>query len=129
LLTRVVLNRLPTSVDTRERWCLSSRPAYLTGLLNAARMAAMDGIPEIIAIEFGAAGGRGLLALQHEAKLVEQATKVRIHVYGFDSGGGLPDMTGDYRDHPDYWKPGDFPLDEESLRKQLTSARDSSLGR
>lgn len=126
--TRLLLKRLPVSAETRDRWCLSCRPAYLTGLLNAAGIAKFEGVSEIIAIEFGVAGGLGLITMQEEAGLVERHTGVCIKVYGFDSGGGLPEMTGDHRDHPDYWKPGDFPLDEGSLRKKLTSRTRLILG-
>jgi hypothetical protein len=34
----------------------------------------------------------------------------------------LPETSGDYRDHPDYWAPGDFPMDVERLRPKLTRA-------
>lgn len=117
--TRLLLKRLPVSTSTRDQWCLSKRPGYLTGLLSAAGIARLEGVSEIIAIEFGVAGGQGLLTLQEEAEAVERATGVRIKVFGFDTGGGLPEFTGDHRDHPDYWKPGDFPLDETSLRGKL----------
>jgi hypothetical protein len=96
--------------------------------LNAAGIAKSDGISQIIAIEFGVAGGQGLIAMQEEAEAVERHTGVDIKVYGFDSGGGLPEMTGDYRDHPDYWKTGDFPFDEALLRRQLTSRTHLVLG-
>jgi hypothetical protein len=125
---RLALKRLPMSLYARERWALSKRPAYLTGVLAAAQFARSEGLREMIAIEFGVAGGEGILALQEEANAVETETGVRIKVYGFDSGDGLPEMTGDYRDHPDYWKCGDFPLDEASLRRQLTSRTNLILG-
>lgn len=120
LLTRQLLKRLPVSVWARERWDLSPRPAYLLGLLTGAEVARYRGVPEISAIEFGVAGGQGLLTLQEEAEAVERETGVSIKVYGFDYGGGLPSMTGDYRDHPDYWKVGDFPMDKEALRGKLS---------
>ena len=74
-----------------------------------------EGIPAISAIEFGVAGGSGLLALEREAAAVEAELGVAIKVYGFDNGpAGLPEFIGDHRDHPDKWRPGDFPLDEAS---------------
>lgn len=125
---RQFLKMLPVSVSTRERWCLSKRPAYLTGLLNAAGIAKLNGVPEIIAIEFGVAGGQGLIVLQEEAEAVERETGVQIKVFGFDGGAGLPELTADYRDHPDYWKPGDFPLDEVPLRQKLSPRTRLILG-
>jgi len=128
VFTRLLLKRLSISASTRDQWCLSKRPGYLTGLLNAAGLARLEGVSEIIAVEFGVAGGRGLVTLQEEAEAVERETGVRIKVFGFDSGGGLPELTGDHRDHPDFWKPGDFPLDEVSLRRKLSPRTRLVLG-
>ena len=127
-LTRLLLKRFTVSAGTRDRWCLSQRPAYLTGLLNAAGLALVEEVPEIIAIEFGVAGGQGLLAMQEEAEAVEREMGVRIKLFGFDSGGGLPSTIGDHRDHPDFWKAGDFPLNEESLRHHLRPRTHLVLG-
>jgi hypothetical protein len=95
------------------------RPNYLTGLLAAADEALLEGVEEISAFEFGVAGGNGLLALADSAAMIEAETRVRIAVYGFDTGSGLPELTGDYRDYPDHWQPGDYPMDEAALRKRL----------
>lgn len=127
-LTRALLKILPISVRARELWGISSRPGYLLGLLNGADLARYQGVPEICVLEFGVAGGQGLIALQAEAEAVEQETGVRIKVYGFDRGTGLPDTTNDYRDHPDYWKPGDFPMDEHLLRSKLQPRTQLILG-
>ena len=123
-----LLSLLPLSVGTREVWDLSPRPPYLSGLYAAAQVAKGQDHTDIIAIEFGVAGGQGLLALQAEAEAVEKETGVGIKVVGFDSGGGLPKPTGDHRDHPDYWREGDFPLDEPALRQRLTARTRLMLG-
>ncbi len=120
LLVRSVLKRLPAQASTRALWDISDRPGYLLGLLHAARRAARDGIGAIAAIEFGVAGGHFLVALEREAQAVERELGVAIHVYGFDNGAaGLPAFIGDHRDHPDKWRPGDFPMDEDLLRSRL----------
>jgi hypothetical protein len=86
----------------------------------AARRAVREGVGEISVIEFVVAGGDGLLALEREAEAVEKEIGVAIRVYGFDNGpGGLPEFIGDHRDHPDKWKPGDFPMDVPLLRSRL----------
>jgi hypothetical protein len=79
-------------------------------------------------IEFGVAEGYGLLALQRHAAMVERHTGIRVFVYGFDGGSGLPQGTGDYRDHPDVWKPGDYRMDEAQLRRQLTASTTLVIG-
>ena len=82
--------------------------------------AAASGVGAISVLEFGVAGGSGLLVLEREAAAVEKELGVSIQVYGFDNGpAGLPAFIGDYRDHPDKWQPGDFPMDEPLLRSRL----------
>jgi hypothetical protein len=70
-------------------------------------------------IEFGVGEGYGLLLMQEYARAIERESGVHVHVYGFDGGRGIPKGTGDYRDHPDVWMPGDYPMDEPVLRRKL----------
>lgn len=128
IFARALLQRLPVSVRTRALWDLSDRPAYLLGLLTAADQAHENGIDKICAIEFGVAGGSGLLALQKEAEAIEREIGVRIDVFGFDNGRGLPELCGDYRDHPDQWRQGDYPLNESALRPHLRSRTKLIIG-
>jgi hypothetical protein len=97
------------------------RPQYGFGLLHAARLARRLGIPGISALEFGVAGGNGLLALEAHATRVTRETGVEVEIYGFDSGAGLPPAV-DYRDLPYAWEPGFYAMDEEKLKARLTSA-------
>src|SRR5947207_261742 len=91
IITRALLKRLRVSAKTRALWEISKSPAYLLGLVTAAEEAHNQRVAEISAIEFGVAGGSGLLALQNEAEDVERETGVKIKVYGFDAGQeGLP---------------------------------------
>jgi hypothetical protein len=93
---------LPVSVSTRSLWDVSERPHYLLGVISAARRALRDGVPAVSVIEFGVAGGSGLLVLEREAARVEKELGVTIEFYGFDNGvEGMPKFIGDYRDHPD----------------------------
>ena len=108
---------------------LSARPHYLLGVLAGAEQAQRQGLSAMSVFEFGVAGGNGLVALQAEAEAVEQATGVQIKVYGFDMGAaGLPEFIGDYRDHPDVWQPGDYPMDEAKLRARLATRTTLVLG-
>jgi hypothetical protein len=99
----------------------SLRANYLYGVLHAARLANVLGIPAISAIEFGVAGGRGLLALEKASVYAEEAFGVSIDVYGFDSGRGLPKPT-DFRDCPNLFLEGQFPLDDAQLVPRLERA-------
>ena len=72
-------------------------------------------------LEFGVAGGDGLVALQAVAAEAERALGVGVRVYGFDTGKGLPPPR-DHRDAPFLMEGGDFPMDEEALRSRLERA-------
>ena len=129
LLVKALCSVFPVSVLTRALWDVSPRPNYLSGVLLAAKQARQQGIPEISVIEFGVAGGNGLLVLQDEAAAVEREIGIRIRVFGFDNGrGGLPTFVGDHRDHPDAWAPGDYPMDEVKLRARLESRTTLIIG-
>jgi hypothetical protein len=129
LVARAAMRYMKLAVRTRAQWELSPRPAYLLGLVTAAEQALRQREREFSAIEFGVAGGDGLVALQDEAESVERETGVKIKVYGFDAGAtGLPDFIGDYRDHPEEWRPGDYPMDEQRLRARLAARTTLILG-
>jgi hypothetical protein len=109
------------SVDTRVHYDVWSRPHYAYGLHAAADLAAALGIKEIAAIEFGVAGGRGLLALEDAAEQIEKASGVSIKIMGFDAGVGMPDPL-DYRDLPHVWGKGFYEMDVPALKKRLRRA-------
>jgi hypothetical protein len=100
----------------------AQRAWYTWGVLQGARLAKVLGIDHISVIEFGVAGGNGLVSLERIAEKVGGVFGVAIDAYGFDSGGGLP-KPQDYRDCPNLFTPGHYPMDEEKLRKRLHSAR------
>jgi hypothetical protein len=128
LLVKKLVRSAPVSIRVKAAWDAVSRPNYLVGVLTAADEAVRAGVPEITVIEFGVGGGGGLLALQEISEAVEAETRVKILVCGFDTGTGLPPNRGDFRDHPDRWIPGDFPMNEPLLRKRLTSRTTLILG-
>jgi len=123
-----ILRALPVAISLKALWDAADRPPYLFGVLHAAERAKREGHPAVSVIEFGVAEGYGLLALQKHAAAVERYTGVKIHVYGFDRGSGLPQGTGDYRDHPDVWKPGDYQMNEPWLRRQLGARSTLTIG-
>lgn len=98
------------------------RPAYAYGIFRAAHQASALGIPRIAIVEFGVAGGNGLLAMERIAAAVARHFAVNIEVYGFDHGVGLPPPT-DYRDLPYAWQAGQFHMDEAALRQKLNTAQ------
>src|SRR4030095_7945614 len=89
--------------------------------LQAAHLARALGIPRISVIEFGVAGGSGLVALELAAEKAQEHLGVAIDVHGFYTGHGLP-MPADYRDHPNTYLEATYVMDEEALRRRLRNA-------
>lgn len=127
-LVKPIVRALPVGIPLKALWDAVDRPEYLFGVLYAAEHAKGEGHPAVSVIEFGVAEGYGLLALQKHAGAVAHYTGVDIYVYGFDSGHGLPQSTGDYRDHPDVWKSGDYQMNEAGLRRQLAGRTTLTIG-
>lgn len=107
---------------TRLLWDALEYSAYGYGLYHAADLARRLEIPAISAIEFGVAGGNGLLALERHAAAIEAETGVRIEVWGFDTGIGMPPPQ-DWRDMPYRFREGNYCMDVDKLRARLTRAR------
>ena len=97
-------------------------------LLQAARTAKKSGYSAFTAIEFGVANGAGLLNMAAIAEKVTKATGITIELVGFDAGSGMPPPL-DYRDHPDCYGVGDFPMqDYDALRKRLPATSRIIIG-
>jgi hypothetical protein len=103
------------------------REYHAFSLLKAADQARNHGIEEITAIEFGVAAGGGLMNIARISKHVTRLTGVRIKVVGFDTGAGMPDPV-DFRDHPDLYQKGDFPMDVSRLRAALPADVELVIG-
>ncbi|MFO1071419.1 MAG: hypothetical protein U1E17_01680 [Geminicoccaceae bacterium] len=98
---------------------LVERRRYAFALLKAADYAKAQGIKKIYALEFGIAAGAGLVNLAWLAKHITKDTGVEIGIVGFDTGTGMPRPL-DYRDYPEEFIEGDFPLpDPEALKRNL----------
>jgi hypothetical protein len=70
-----------------------ARPAYAFCLYNAALEAKALGHKAFTAIEFGVAGGRGLVILCNYRDEIERETGIKITLIGLDTGSGLPHST------------------------------------
>jgi hypothetical protein len=98
------------------------RPSYTWGVLHSVHLAKSLGINRVSVIEFGVAGGNGLIALDRVAEKLESIMGVVIDVYGFDTGVGLP-KPKDYRDLPNLYTESSFCMDVEGLKKRLNKAQ------
>ncbi len=109
------------SYEQRVRWGAVDRPPYGYCVYNAAVLAKKLGYPRMSVLEFGVAGGNGLLSLESHAQQISRALTIGIDIYGFDTGQGLPEVL-DYRDLPYHCKKGFFKMDIPRLRAQLKRA-------
>jgi hypothetical protein len=125
---RSLWHRFPFgSLETRVQYGIFDRPHYAYGVFHAADLAKRLGVKAISVIEFGVAGGRGLIALEKIAAMVAGRFDVEIHVVGFDSGQGMPAPV-DYRDLPHVWGAGFYQMDVPKLRASLSPSTELVLG-
>lgn len=110
------------SVALRTEFDIWERPHYAFGIYSASLLAKQLGITSISIIEFGVAGGRGLLCMEDYAAQFEKYFEIKINVYGFDSGKGMPPPE-DYRDLPFVWQEGFYAMDPEKLKAKLKRAK------
>lgn len=96
-------------------------------LLDAADNAISEGKDRVTIIEFGVATGAGLINLQKIAKNITASTGVSFDIYGFDTGEGMP-APESFKDHPELYQKGDFPMDFKSLHAALDSNTKLILG-
>jgi hypothetical protein len=109
---------LPISFEFLVEAACLERPAHAYCMWHAAKLAQKLGYKEISVAEFGVAGGATLLIISRYAIMIEKETRVCIRVYGFDTGGGLPELEG-VRDLPYWFRPAQYSMDVEKLRHKL----------
>ncbi len=103
------------------------RQQYAFPILYAADAAKRYGYKSVTVIEFGVAGGAGLLNMCRIAERTQRETGIEIRVVGFDTGKGMPNPI-DYRDLPKSFQAGDFPMDEQRLREALPDFAELIIG-
>jgi hypothetical protein len=112
----------------KEAYGVIDRPNYAYGLLKAADLARFAGKSKVTVCEFGVSTGNGLLNMISLAEVIRAETGVELRIVGFDAGGGLPTIEG-YRDHPEVWSVGDFPMaNREELRRRVDGRAELIFG-
>ncbi len=106
------------SFRSKVNFDLIVRAQHAFGLMQAADWAKESGIPRLSVIEFGVANGAGLVNLCRIAQKVTEATGIKFDIYGFDTGTGMPPPR-DFRDHPEYYRCGDFPMQDPAALQSL----------
>lgn len=127
---RVLGDVMPDLDDFRAREARGAimRPAYAYGMLRAADCARYFGHDAVTVCEFGVAEGAGLRNMIELARRIEDDTRVRFRIVGFDTGEGLPEIQG-HKDHPELWNPGDFPMvDKDRLLASIEGRAEVIFG-
>lgn len=106
------------SLKRKIDYDLIIRPHHAYGIMQAALNAQKQGLQSITILEFGVANGAGLMNMIAIAKRVEKETKIKINIYGFDTGKGMPKPI-DYKDHPEIYNEGDYPMNKEALEQAV----------
>jgi hypothetical protein len=128
LILRRLLRRWPVgSYAARLDAGAVHRPNYGWCVYHAALEAVALGHKAMTVIEFGVAGGNGLLNLCGHGEEIRRALGIEIVVVGFDSGAGLP-ATRDSRDLLYFWPSGSFEMDRGALEKRLQGRAELVLG-
>lgn len=96
---------------------------YAYCVWNAACLACSKGYKAISVMEFGVAGGTGLVLLEKYAVEVERLTGVKIEVYGFDSGSGLFAPSSVEKDLIHVFAEGEYRMDYQKLSERLIRAK------
>jgi hypothetical protein len=127
-ILRKLLRRFPVgSFAARLRAGGFERPALAFCLYNAALEAKALGHTAFTALEFGVAGGSGLLILCKYRDQIEAELNIKIHLIGLDAGSGLPQST-DPRDLLYCWPAGSFEMDIPRLEARLAGRAQVVIG-
>lgn len=95
-----------------------TKPWYAWGVLCGVDLAKTLNYKKISIIEFGVAGGAGLVELEDIVDRVEKIYDLKLDIFGFDMGTGLPKPI-DYRDLPHIFQEGSYPMDSDKLIERL----------
>jgi len=104
------------------------RQQYAFPVLYAADTAKRYGYDCVTLVELGVASGSGLLNMCRIAHGTTRATGIKFRIVGFDGGKGMPPAI-DYRDLPEHFQVGDFPMtDFAGLKRALPSNAELIIG-
>lgn len=103
-----------------------SRMVYASNIWKIAAEAQSIGIKAFSVIEFGVAGGNGLMAMEFYAREISRLFNIEIEVYGFDNAAGLPVIKENNieKELPYIFYGGAYNfMDIEKTKKRLRSAK------
>jgi hypothetical protein len=123
-VARRLLNRIPLERvrALQFEWLMVKFPKYAYGMQKAAALASALDLPGFTAIEFGVAGGYGVIAMEKHAARLSADLGLSIDVVGFDLAEGLPAAAG-YKDLTYRFSEGSFGTDVQALRNRAPTAQ------
>jgi len=122
LATKIIKKLEIGSYEYRVKIGALERPHNAYCVYTASVLAKKLGFQRISVLEFGVAGGNGLLNLEYHTQKISKLLSIDIDIYGFDSGCGLP-KPSDYKDIPYVWKKGFYKMDVPKLKSRLKKSK------
>lgn len=98
------------------------RPFYAYCILNGLIQAKALGYKKASILEFGVAGGNGLVNIENHVLKLAPYFNIEVEIYGFDLAKGLP-KPKDYRDLTSLWKEGMYKMDIPKLTQRLQKTK------
>ena len=100
------------------------RPHYHSVIYESTQTALKLNLKKISIIEFGVAGGNGLLAIEKYCEKLSKKYNVDYEIYGFDFGdsSGL-NKTENPKEIPYFWDEGEFKMDYKKLNQKLKKTK------
>ena len=94
------------------------RPNYAYCLYHSAVLAKRLGHKSLSIIEFGVAGGNGLIFLEDFGNKIKNHLNIKVEIYGFDLGSGLAEPKN-YKDIKYWFQEGFYKMDQDKLKNKL----------
>jgi len=113
-------NAIPYEIRLNHDWV--GRPWYGYCVFHAAKMAKRLGYKSISILEFGVAGGNGLVNIEKHIKQIKKIFDIEFEVYGFDMGTGLPKPSNE-KDLSYHWQEGFFEMQQDELEAKLNFSK------
>jgi len=100
------------------------RPHYHSIIYESTQTALKLNLKKISLIEFGIAGGNGLLSIEKYCKKLSEKYKIEYEIYGFDFGdsSGL-NFSKNPKDLPYYWSEGQFKMNYNKLKTKIKNSK------
>jgi len=125
-LIKILLRNLDYIFNFKSEFLVKTnctkRPNYAYCAYHAAVLAKRLGHKSMSIIEFGVAGGNGIIFLEKFVKKIEKDLNFKIEIYGFDLGEGLTEPIN-YKDIMYWFKKGFYKMKKKKLLNKLTKTK------